>query len=95
MKHEVPLSKILRGIFHFRFRFVFYQCLYFCSTKYIDSLTLTVFRMVFLGAVHEGKKAPSPLNLSDISYNDETLHSYALPKKDPKIISRDTSHEFC
>ena len=35
-------------------------------------------------------------NLSHISYNDETRHSYTLPKEDPKIYqSRDTGPEFC
>ena len=31
-------------------------------------------------------KAPSLLNLSHISYNDETWHSYTLPKEDPKNL---------
>ena len=31
-----------------------------------------------------GKKAPTPKNLSHISYNDETLHSCTLSKEDPK-----------
>ena len=34
-----------------------------------------------------GKKSPlPPENLLRISYNDETWHSYTLPKEDPKII---------
>ena len=33
-----------------------------------------------------GKKATSPKNLSNVSYNDETWHSYTLPKGDPKSI---------
>ena len=34
--------------------------------------------------------------LSHISYNDETWHSYTLPKEGPKIYeSRDTFLEFC
>ena len=60
---------------------------------------LTLFRMTFFRALHgwEGaKKAPPPPNLSHISYNDETLHSYTLPKKDPKMYDpRDTPLEFC
>ena len=32
------------------------------------------------------KKAPSPKNLSQISCNDETWHSYILPKEDAKKI---------
>ena len=73
MKHKVRLSKILRGIFHFRFRFVFYQCLYFCSTKYIDSLTLTIFRMVFLGTVHGGKKGSKRPSLPKICHTYPTM----------------------
>ena len=47
--------------------------------------------MGFSGAAHEwgrGQKAPPPpsSNLSHISYNDETWHSYTLPKEDPKNI---------
>ena len=33
----------------------------------------------------KGQKGPPPLNLSHISYNDETWYSYTLPKEDPKI----------
>ena len=41
------------------------------------------------------QKAPSLLHLSHISYNDETWHSYTLPKEDPKIYqSRDTPPDF-
>ena len=29
---------------------------------------------------------PAPKNLSDISYNNETWHSYTLPREDPKNI---------
>ena len=53
---------------------------------------LTLFRMGSFGAAHgwrgEGgvKKAPLPKNLSHISYNDETWHSYTLLKEDPKNI---------
>ena len=39
--------------------------------------------------IQDGPKkppAPPPLNLSHISYIDETWHSYALPKDDPKNI---------
>ena len=43
-----------------------------------------------------GAKRPPPLNLSHISYKDETWHSYTLPKEDQKIYeSRDTPLEFC
>ena len=38
-----------------------------------------------------GQKYPSHWSLLRISYKDETWHSYALPKGDPKIYeSRDT-----
>ena len=50
---------------------------------------LTLFRMGFFGAPHGwmgDKKAPPPKNLSLISYNDETWHSYTLPKEDPKNV---------
>ena len=47
--------------------------------------------MGFLGTAYgwgeNGGQKDSPfLNLSHISYNDETWHSYALSKKDPKNI---------
>ena len=35
------------------------------------------------GSGFGGRKAPAPKNLSHMSYNDETWHSYTLPKKDP------------
>ena len=37
LKYKVCLSKILYGIFHFRFRFIFIKD--FCSTKFMNSLT--------------------------------------------------------
>ena len=52
--------------------------------------TLTLFRMGFFGAAHGWSSPPPPKkNLSHISYNDETWHSYTsytLPKNDPKNI---------
>ena len=59
---------------------------------------LTLFRMVFFGAAHGwvGAFLPPSLKPVTLSYNDETWHSYTLPKEDPKIYkSRDTSLEFC
>ena len=50
---------------------------------------LTLFRMGIFGAPHRwwrAKKGPPPLNLSQISYNNETWHSYTLPKDDSKNI---------
>ena len=48
------------------------------------------------GGVEVGKKAPLPKNLSHISYNDETSHSYTLAKGDPKKYeSRDTLLKVC
>ena len=55
----------------------------------IISRILILFRMGFFGRLIDrgrGKKNPSPKNLSHISYNDETSHSYTLPKEDPKTI---------
>ena len=53
---------------------------------------LNQFRMVLFGAAHGGcgggrQKGPSSYNLSRKSYNDETWHSYSLPKEYPKNIS--------
>ena len=47
--------------------------------------------MGFLGAAYGwggggSKMAPLPKNLSHISYNNVTWHSYTLPKEDPKNI---------
>ena len=41
---------------------------------------LTIFKM------GGGGKRPLPENLSNISYNDETWHSYTLSKENPKSI---------
>ena len=53
-------------------------------------ISLTLFRMGFFGAAHGwwggGQKGPLAKNLSHISYNCETWHSYPLPKEDPKSI---------
>ena len=50
---------------------------------------LTLFRMGLFGVAHGwrgwGQKGPPPSKLSHISYTDETLHSYTLPKEDSKI----------
>ena len=47
---------------------------------------LTLFRMNFFGAAHgwRGKKAPLPNICHAYPNNDETWHSYTLPKEDPK-----------
>ena len=56
------------------------------------SLVLALFRMGIFGAADRweggraGKKVQLPYNLSHISYNNETCHSYTLPRKDPKNI---------
>ena len=60
---------------------------YIQHTQTILFSFLTLFRMDFFGAAHEwGGEAPRPQNLSHISYNDETCHSYTLHKEDPKNI---------
>ena len=40
LNQKVCLSKTVCGIFHFQFRFVFIKVYIFCSTKFMDSLTL-------------------------------------------------------
>ena len=50
---------------------------------------LTLFRMGLFGAAHKwgGGAKRSPLSkICHISYNDETWHSYTLPKEDPKTV---------
>ena len=44
--------------------------------------------MVFFGAAHGwvGAFLPPSLKPVTLSYNDETWHSYTLPKEDPKNI---------
>ena len=45
--------------------------------------------MGFFGAAHGwrgGLFGFSPYNLPHKSYNDETWHSYTLPKEDPKNV---------
>ena len=44
-------------------------------------------RMGAGGGVGGGQKSPTPLNVSHISHNDETWHSYTLPKEDLKNIN--------
>ena len=40
LKHNVPLSKTVCGIFHFQLHFVYIKVYFFFSTKYMDSTTL-------------------------------------------------------
>ena len=50
----------------------------------------------FQGCSRIDMKGPSSLNLSHISYNDETWHIYTLPIEDLKTYkSRDRPLEFC
>ena len=58
---------------------------------------LTLFKTDLFGAAHgQGGRSPTAENLSDISHNNETWHTYVLPKEDPKIYkSHDTHLEFC
>ena len=62
------------------------------------STTLTLFSLVIFGADlgwgKEGQKAPLPLNLPHISYNDETWYSYNLSKEDPKAFFHPKSASF-
>ena len=55
--------------------------------------------MGLLGAAHAflpPPPSPSVQNLLHMSYNDESWHSYTLPKDDPKTYkSRDTPLNFC
>ena len=55
------------------------------------NISLTLCRKGIFGAPHGlageggGLKTPrAPYNLPEISYNDETRHSYTVPKEDPK-----------
>ena len=58
------------------------------------NISLTLCRKGIFGATHGfgdegggGLKTPhAPYNLSEISLNDETRHSYTVPKEDPKNI---------
>ena len=64
--------------------------------RIFNQCTLTLFRMGFFRAAHGwvnggggggGAKRPRSLKSARISCNDETWHSYTLPKEDPKNIS--------
>ena len=71
--------------------FVFLVVLFFWFFT-LRNVHLTLLRMGFFGVF----LGLTPYNLSHISYNDETLHSHTLLKKDPKIYkSRDTACNFC
>ena len=58
------------------------------SRLFLICTGLTLFRMVFFGAGHGwvGAFLPPSLKPVTLSYNDETWHSYTLPKEDPKNI---------
>ena len=57
-----------------------------CIIRFLIGLTL--FRIGLFRVAQEsggGKRTPLP-KIFHISYSDETLHSYTLPKEDPKSI---------
>lgn len=58
----------------------------FTITNTLDIVSLTQFRLgLFMGAYRwEDQKDPLPKIFSYISYNDKTMHSYIVPKKDKK-----------
>ena len=59
----------------------------------VNELLINPIENGLFGAAHGwGAKRPPPFPkiLSHISYNDETWHSYTLPKKDPKNMSHVT-----
>ena len=67
---------------------MFFHFFLLVGLKFFWGNVLTLFWMGFSGLLPDRggtKKVPS-LNLSYISYNDETWHSYTLPKKDPKNL---------
>ena len=51
----------------------------------VKAFHLTLFRIGLFGAIHECR-----WNLPHRTYNDETWHSYTLPKEDPKNMSHVT-----
>ena len=60
--------------------------LYLLSLRLEGEEILTLLKMgPFQGSSRlEEQKGLTPLNISHISRNDETLHSYTSPKEDPK-----------
>ena len=50
------------------------------------AVPLTLLRMDLFGSAHGGREAKRPPSLKSVTniYNDETWHSYTLPKQDPK-----------
>lgn len=58
----------------------------FTITNTLDIVSLTQFRLgLLMGAYRwEDQKDPLPKIFSYISYNDKTMHSYIVPKKDKK-----------
>ena len=65
---------------------------YLWHWKMYFTLILTLFRVDFFGAANgwatkRGQKCPPPSQkLSHTFYNDETWHSYSLPKEGSKTI---------
>ena len=51
-----------------------------------NNIFLTLLRMGFLGLLTDGGEPKWLKSVSHISCNDETWHSYTLPKEDPKNI---------
>ena len=83
---------IVLQIFELMNKFILF---FYCVVGFVECINkiiiLTLFRMGFIGATHGwggggDKKAPPSQNQPRISYNDETWHSYILPKEDPKNI---------
>ena len=61
-----------------------------CETKWmrLEQIKLTLFKMGLFWAAHRYGAIgfTLSLNLSHISYNNETWHSYTLPKEDQKYV---------
>ena len=90
---KIPSSKQKREkkrkIRRLRNRIILFERKWHLTRNLATMSPLTLFRMSFFGAAHgwgAGKKVPPPLHLPHTSYNDETWHSYILPKEDPKNI---------
>ena len=86
--------KVYKEFGIFSWYFVFAICKNFCFASNINghyyelqTLINPIQDRFFLGCSRiGGGEAPLALNLSRISYKDETWHSYTLPKEDTKNI---------
>ena len=88
IKKYIKIIMTYRLTQHWLFQFLYWTMLFLIFNYFIISV-LTLFRMVFFRVLTDGgeRQKDFPLqNITHIHLNDETWHSYALPKEYTKNI---------